>query len=640
MYEKERNLINFLLNTHRHTTNAEIQKNLNISRRTVINYINNINATYENLIVSSRKGYIISDEKKAIEIIKEDDSQVSIEGYENRKKYILQRLVFNSDIIDIDDLANELCISPYTFKKDIGHLQTELKEHELYIKTKNNKIYLIGKDQKKKKYIMNLLTKEVEYYPFSWESLQKLFVHANIETIRHIIMETINNHNSFLDEYSLFNYAIHLSIYIESAMNTPQETHEENLMENYHYSEFIQNIITDIYHRLQEEYKIPLSINQISEASILMATRVVSKDYDQLSFEQLESILGEETIHLVNHIVQAIHEIYGVNLRSDSFLVRFSLHLKNVLVRSRNQIDMPRNQFIDMKDDFPFLYFMASYIGSLITQYTNFSLSEVEISYIALHLGILMEERKKYDKYINCIIVLYDYYNVGKLLFQQINNHIKGLYLMNIVSSYKQINFDDVDLIITTLPIDPSYNIPMVKVNMIPNQNDIDQISSLINDIKSKKGSNKLERDIRRLFKKNLFYSQTDFQNRDEVIHSLCDCMASHGYVDSLFKNAIFTREEIASSAYRHIAIPHPIYIDEQLIRESAISVVINNKPIQWGQDKVDFVFLLALKKEDRQLFKDLFDMLINLLLDEISASLHDCKDYDSFVNFILKNYK
>lgn len=58
MYEKEYNLINLLLNNNRYTTNAEIQRSLKISRRTVINYIKNINSTYKvNCFI--RKGLFI-----------------------------------------------------------------------------------------------------------------------------------------------------------------------------------------------------------------------------------------------------------------------------------------------------------------------------------------------------------------------------------------------------------------------------------------------------------------------------------------------------------------------------------------------------------------------------------------------------
>ena len=69
MYEKEYNLINLLLNNNRYTTNAEIQRSLKISRRTVINYIKNINSTYKGLIASSEKGYLLDDKKRAISIV-------------------------------------------------------------------------------------------------------------------------------------------------------------------------------------------------------------------------------------------------------------------------------------------------------------------------------------------------------------------------------------------------------------------------------------------------------------------------------------------------------------------------------------------------------------------------------------------
>ncbi len=640
MYEKEYNLINLLLNNNRYTTNAEIQRSLKISRRTVINYIKNINSTYKGLIASSEKGYLLDDKKRAISIVQKTEPIVSLEGYENRKIHILQKLVLNADIVNIDDLANELYISIYTLKKDISHLQVELKKHNLYIKTKNNNIYIIGKDKEKKKYVMDLLSKEIEEHHLDLKSLQGMFMYADIEKIHQIITACLDKHNFFIDDFSLFNYALHLAIYIETSIGSIKEIESiKHIDYSQYYSNQIQEIIYDIYETLTNEFEITLSLDQISEASILMSTRIVSKDYNQLSFNQLETILDVSTIQLVNQIVQLVHETYGINLKSDNFLVRFSFHIKNILIRSKNKIDIPTNQFITIKEDFPFLYFLAAYITSIIIKYTQSPLSEAEISYIALHLGVLMEERKNHNQNINCVIVIYDYYNLGKILFQKISNHIQNLYLLNIVSSYKQLtNYNDIDLIITTLPTDQSYGIPMINVNMIPNQSDIMKISSLVNDIKKNKKTKEIEYNIRRLFKKNLFNIKTDFNTRNEVIHSICDCMKTCGYVESDFKNTIFAREEIASSAYCNIAIPHPISANDDLIKESTISVIINNHSIEWGEDKIDYVFLLALKKEDKELFKDLFDIIIHLLLDETQIDFHNYQDYDSFINLIIKH--
>ena len=640
MYEKERNIISLLIDQNDYITNKEIQETLNISRRSIINYIKNINSSYDNLISSSKKGYII--DKKLASTILEKENSLSFEGYENRKIYLLQKLILDIDTMNIDDIANELCISTYTFKKDINRLQTELKIHNLYIKTKNNNIYLIGKEQDKKKYITKLLSKELENHSFNIDFFQNIFTFANIKKIQSIIAYCINKHNFFIDDFSLLNYALHLAICIETSKISVQEINDTNNISYKLFNTKTKNIIQDIYNELENTFKISLSFNQICESSLLMSTRIISKDSNQLSFDQLYPLLGDEVISLVNHIVNSVHNIYGINLKNDNFLVRFSFHIKNLLIRLQNHISIPTNQFITIKEDYPFLYYIANYIGSIISYNTKNILSENEISYIALHLGVLMEEKKTYHQKINCVIVLYDYYNIGKLLFQQINNCVKELYLLNIVSSYDQIDNgnNNIDLIISTLPLNSTYDIPMVHVHMIPSQNDIKKINSMISNIKDIKKTKAIINNIKTFFKKDLFYNQTNYTSREEVINHICDYMIKKEYVKTEFKQAIFDREKIASSAYQNIAIPHPINIDNDLINESAISVIINKNSITWGENKVNCIFLLALKEEDRQYFKDLFDIIINLIIVENSHPFSTIKEYDQFIQIIVENYK
>ena len=121
------------------------------------------------------------------------------------------------------------------------------------------------------------------------------------------------------------------------------------------------------------------------------------------------------------------------------------------------------------------------------------------------------------------------------------------------------------------------------------------------------------------------------------MIQFLCERMEASNYVDKAFHQEILYHEQVAPSAYRNVALPHPLTADESLTRVSSIAVAINDHPIPWDTNQVDFIFLLSLRGEDRQLFKDVFTIISSFLQSDSNCRLlKSCDSFDTFVNIII----
>nr|WP_303040121.1 hypothetical protein [Enterocloster clostridioformis] len=128
-----------------------------------------------------------------------------------------------------------------------------------------------------------------------------------------------------------------------------------------------------------------------------------------------------------------------------------------------------------------------------------------------------MEEKNNAATKINCVMVLYDYYNMGVTIFEHIKQLAAPVNLYGIVTSYEQIqDLSSVDLIITALPENPDLGIPTIKVQMLPTKQDYETIllkaSELIQNIHHRE----LSRQIQQIFKKELFFPHTNFSSREE----------------------------------------------------------------------------------------------------------------------------
>lgn len=124
---------------------------LDISVRTIKSYISNINSKFPNLIESSRNGYIVRDKKQLANVISSAKKVLySPQTVIDRKKFILQKLLLETDRYDLDNLANELFISPVTLTNELQKLKKELADYELTIKTKDNLVFINGHETNKK----------------------------------------------------------------------------------------------------------------------------------------------------------------------------------------------------------------------------------------------------------------------------------------------------------------------------------------------------------------------------------------------------------------------------------------------------------------------------------------------------------
>lgn len=136
------------------------------------------------------------------------------------------------------------------------------------------------------------------------------------------------------------------------------------------------------------------------------------------------------------------------------------------------------------------------------------------------------------------------------------------------------------------------------------------------------------------LFKEELFYYDRKFKDNLDAISTLADALEQGGYVDSSFKEKLFEREKLSSSAYANIAIPHPL---ELCARNTAIAVSIHPFPISWNENKVNIVFMLAVTKEDHLLFQDIFQFVTEVVSEPSNLSqILSASTYEEFINILL----
>ena len=155
MNNKKEQLIEYLLKTKDWTKSADIADAINMSVRTVKNYVTELNSEYPGLIKSSQNGYLINS-PAAINIISDKQTYNSIpQSNKERSVYLITKLLRENEKINIYDFLDEIYISFSTFKNVTKLVKNSLDEYNLILKQTGDEIYIEGSEEEKKRLLIN-----------------------------------------------------------------------------------------------------------------------------------------------------------------------------------------------------------------------------------------------------------------------------------------------------------------------------------------------------------------------------------------------------------------------------------------------------------------------------------------------------
>jgi lichenan operon transcriptional antiterminator len=620
-------------------TSFSISSLLGISIRSVKSYISDINAAYPELVVSSHRGFLVKDKKRLTGILQTAKSGgLRQQGIEDRKKYILQKLLLDQEQYDFDLFTDDLAISPVTLMKELSGLNGELSEYELSLKTKNNMVSITGRETDKKKMISRLIYEDARESFLSIKLIENYLPRYDLAEVRKIIFSCLRKHHYFMDDFSMMNLILHIAITLERHRfcKAPAHTDKGREAPKIFVNAHIQAIMTNIAESLYEKFDMKFTTQETNDFSLLVMSSVIKDSADKMQAGALEETAGEGVIRLVKMMQEKAEEWFNISLADPGFTVRLALHIKNLLTRLENNIRLRNPQTSMIKNTYPFIYDVSVYMACIITRETGCILSEDEISYIALHLGVLIEENNNIKDKLRVILLNPRYFYNSMKLAERIGRIFDdNLLITGIVSLEDELaDYSGYDLIITTIPLASFTYTSFVQISRNLNNNDISVVYGKIADILKMRIKMKVEAKLKHIFREELFYVSRGFKDQNDAITVMADDLAERGYVDANFKEKLFHREKVSSSAYSNIAMPHPL---EMCAFTSVVGVSLHPHGITWNNTRVNIVFLLAINTRDRLFFKDIFDFITEIISDEHNLKIIlEAKTFDKFIDILV----
>lgn len=614
-------LLNYLLKKVKPVTAQELADYLDVSVRTIKNYISFINKdAKETIVTSSVRGYEanVKNIYQYLNSCDQDENRLP-QSYTERANYINKRfLMVHVNVLNIYDLSEEIFVSVQTLKLDIQKMNKSFANFEAYYEIHSDNVYLVADEKSLRKLARFTLFDHHSQNILDYSLLKNIFVDIDIDALRVAVKETLDEFNFYANDFSLLNIALHLSIIIMRIKNG--NTLSSKLKEDFDKT-YIEHTATEfLSSKLSKVFAI--SFSQDEKDNVLLLIKANTNTMLFSTQENIAKYVGESFIQFTRKLVSKLNSQYYMDLKNENFISLLSLHFKNLLFRSNSQqlsID-PMNDVI--RYSYPLIFDMAVYASLLFEEEFHTKIDESEISYIALHIGGEMERQAKNQDKVKALLLCPNYLDFDIKMQKQIMvNFDTELELLAFVGEPEKVTEYSFDLLITAIGLDNYYKeYEIVEVPLLGIENSKVKIEEAIGRIKEKKQSYVLKNNFDRFFTEDLFLVDNNVNlTKEKGMQLAAKKMVRKGVVQDDFYEKLLERDRASSTGFANIAIPHSINMDAI---KTNVCVMICPQGIQWGEQNVKIVLTIAIHKSDRNLFRELYQSLIQLFSDDKNIRL------------------
>lgn len=366
----------------------------------------------------------------------------------------------------------------------------------------------------------------------------------DIDQIHKIILKQIQKHQISMSDIAINNLCIHIAIAYKRIVSGHHVVLVHSDIEEINQQKEYQ-VATEIAADVENYYHVKFPQQEIAYIAMhLLGTKLLSQ-----TKSQVDHVINDEILHLVHFVLEKIEEQLELGIQNDQELILgLSLHLKPAVNRIKFGMNIRNPMLQDIKNNYPLAYEAGIIAGIAVKEYTGIEMDENEIGYLALHFGAAIERKKLQSGPKRCLVVCASGLGTAQLIFYRLKSYFgHNLEVVGTTEYYKlkQMNLNGIDFIVSSIPIQESFHIPVIDLKSIEkfivNQNTSQPILSY--------------------FHKDLTFLKEKLGTQERALEFLNDVLLDKGLVDDTFLEAIYEREKVAPTAFGNlVAIPpdHP----------------------------------------------------------------------------------
>lgn len=619
----------------------EIAEFMNVSTRTVQNYIKRLNEIMKDgvaeIINVNRKGYELKiyNKNKFEELtsciyknnINPEETPI-LNTPEDRILYIVNFLIENGDkTVKIDDLSDMMNIGRTTLINDLKKVKSLLKIYNIKLLSKTNSgIRIHGNELNVRIVILNNLCKGFYSNENLWYKYQDKY-----QIIRENIMHILEENNFCTMDKNLIKILNYVSVMIvRLKRNKPIKIVEDKYYEIIKMKEY--NIAINIGEMLQRVLNMKIENNEILFLTLPLISCEASASSNNIT-------ISDNIIALMKKIIMEINYEFGVSIDiNDEITKHLGYHLNFMINRLIFNVDIKNIMTKDIKRNYPLSFEMAKVAGNLIGKYYDLKVNEDEIGYLALYFESYIEKNRLSNYNIKKIALVC---STGLGTAQLLKIKLKNLFSKDVIFntfSDTQLQgeiLNEYDMVFTTINLNIQVNVPIIKVDALFDEDDLKRnIQKGIIRKKCDINHDEIGNILEFVIQPKMFFL-LDKDTYLDNLWQMLDTLFKIDAIDDEFRNKIIKRELKSDTLFgNYVALPHTVNKKSDKL---AIAVGVLKNTIIYDSRKVKIIFMLLIPSEskiDMEILTKVYDELLNLCNNKKNIEvLSGSKNYEQFKN-------
>lgn len=541
------------------------------------------------------------------------DMDQHIWSQEDRTSYVIEKLLLTNTFIKIEDISDELYVTPRQVSNYLKNVRDYLKKYEInVISVPHYGLKAQGDEFKRRLCLSDIYKNNL----FLIDNKQE---NRDIQLIRSVLSECLNDNHYSLANYIFENLVVHLYVSVLRIRKDRIVSFEYVELEKQNY-----DLARYIAQKLGEKFEIQFPESEIQYIGIhLECKREYYKETDYAPS------IPAEIWELVDVFLNTIDQKNHTSLNEDFHLrTVLAAHFMALIKRIRFGLNQDNPLLKEIRLNYVFEYELAEEGCFVINNRYNAALSEDEIGFLALDIRMSLENRYKGKQ--NILVVCSTGRGSAELLKAQFINsfskYINSIRLCS-VREVENMNLEEFDIIFSTVPLLIKTSKPIFKISNFLGKKDVFDIANILEFGDFTK--------INHFFEKNLFMGRQDFSSKEEAIRQMVEKIKEYKDIPENFYESVLERERVANTSFGNdVSFPHPAV---PLTDTTFVCIAINNKPLKWTEEtSVRVIILASLGKEsssDIQVFYRILTKVINSSIN--IEKLIKKPEYDTFHGII-----
>ena len=617
--DNEDNIINFLLNSNSFVTAKEIANQFLMSTKTVYRTIKHLNSlTPSGELINSKKGrgFKINYDNYLKEMNYQQDSN-TFTAKDRQQATLTKLLMIAPRSLKLSSLFSQYYLSETNINEDLKSIRSQLASYSLNLVRKNHQLKITGSETNIRHALQDILIKQ----NVSNTSLSKKGG-LNFYSLQFCIKQ-LNFINEKLDSEITYPYHVNIISHIYILI-TRYQTHavaKSVLTKLNSYDQMIikenkqlYSIAAEVIKHIENYLDMALEPNEI----YFLLQYLISSRLDVMDKIENSAFQSNLVQKVTNFYISNVVAKLNLGTINNDFKADLANHIRPMINRLYNKISLNNALLPEIKRVYLKLFKVIEHTSDKLTKELGLPpISADESGFITIYFARYLEQNRQY---IRALVVCTTGVATAQLIKVKIQSYFNNIIVVADAASsnvQQQIHkYAPIELIISTIPLNNTFEIPVVVVGALLTNQDKKRIEDSIKRNYHFQGSEKMLSEVTN---ESLIRLNIEAVNWKDAIRKSANPLVKNGYATENYVNGMIkTTEE--SGPYivisKGVALPHAR--PELGAKKIGITVTTLKTPIKFGNKSNDPVqFIFALCAVDNKSHLKAMSELVNFISDQ-----------------------